>query len=131
MSTTSDKKNLEHGFGIKVFLSFLTSDGFFSFKYSVLLWDVNTRCLMNYSFRVCKIHKILIYKFRAIISSKNFNFFIVLSFNKVCKILKVRKNFTFIFIKYNQVALEKSSMKITKYLNPLYDSTGAGPHTSE
>ena len=45
--------------------------------------------------------------------------------------LKQQKTSSFDLSKYNHIALEKSSINITKYLNPLYELIGAGPHTSE
>jgi hypothetical protein len=48
------------------------------------------------------------------------------------KNLEIMKKLHFIFFsKYNQVIFEKSSINITKYLYPLKNIIGAGPHTSE
>jgi hypothetical protein len=43
----------------------------------------------------------------------------------------MRTLYFYFFNKYNQVVLEKSSMKIIKYLSPLNDSKGVGPQTSK
>jgi hypothetical protein len=75
--------------------------------------------------------KFMVHVFTIVVSSKNFNPFIKLIFNHFTKELKFSQISFLDFSKYNQVARDLSSMKVTKYLKPSLDSIGVFPHKSE